>query len=207
MYWKFCLIIAGLMLPAATICAAEPGKINSCNACHAPENQQTSKAPALAGQQQQYLKKQLLQFQNAERGAVTADRMGQLMAAMAKPLSADDIEELSGYFSTQVPREQGVAALPDIATDAAVLDKGRRIYIGSCGACHGDKAQGNTELKAPALRGLGQSYMVVQLQHFQSGVRGSTATDKPGRQMAMMSRTLTEADLQAVVAYIGAGVP
>ena len=45
-----------------------------------------------------------------------------------------------------------------------------------------------------------------QLQHIQNGVRGSSSTDKPGRQMAMMSRTLSEADKQAVVAYLVAGL-
>lgn len=196
------LFIALITLYTAAAQAASPEKVSSCNACHAAENQLASKAPALAGQQQQYLKKQLLQFQSAERGAVAEDSMGQVMAAMAKQLSASEIDELSNYFS----------ALPVVApslqqTDAALLDKGRRLYIGSCGACHGNKAQGNLELKAPALQLLSRDYLLLQLQHFQSGVRGSSSTDKPGRQMAMMSRTLTEADRQAVVAYIGAGLP
>ncbi|MBU0913167.1 MAG: c-type cytochrome [Gammaproteobacteria bacterium] len=202
MFWNYPLVILVTALYAAATQAAAPEKVDSCNACHAAENQLASKAPALAGQQQQYLKKQLQQFQSAERGAVAEDSMGQVMAAMAKPLSAEDIDQLSTYFS----------ALPVVApslqqTDAALLDKGRRIYIGSCGACHGNKAQGNLELKAPALQLLSRDYLLLQLQHFQSGVRGSSATDKPGRQMAMMSRTLTEADRQAVVAYIGAGLP
>lgn len=196
------LFIALITLYTAAAQAAAPEKVSSCNACHAAENQLASKAPALAGQQQQYLKKQLLQFQSAERGAVAEDSMGQVMAAMAKPLSADDIEQLSSYFGA-LPLSVPAAA----KVDAALLDKGRRIYIGSCGACHGNKAQGNLELKAPALQLLSRDYLSLQLQHFQSGVRGSSATDKPGRQMAMMSRTLTDADRQAVVAYIGAGLP
>ena len=196
------LFIVLVSLYTAAAQAAAPEKVSTCNACHAAENQRASKAPALAGQQQQYLKKQLLQFQTAERGVVAADSMGQVMAAMAKPLSADDIEQLSNYFSG-LP----MIAPPVPQTDAALLDKGRRIYIGSCGACHGNKAQGNLELKAPALNLLTQDYLLLQLQHFQTGVRGSSAADKPGRQMAMMSRTLTEADRQAVVAYIGAALP
>ena len=202
MFWNYPLIILIIALYAAATQAAAPEKVSSCNACHAVENQLVSKAPSLAGQQQQYLKKQLLQFQTGERGAVAEDSMGMVMAAMAKPLSAGEIDELSTYFSA-LPLS--VPAAPKI--DAALLDKGRRIYIGSCGACHGNKAQGNLELKAPALNLLTQDYLLLQLQHFQTGVRGSSATDKPGRQMAMMSRTLTDADRQAVVAYIGAGLP
>jgi len=202
MFLNFRLLGLGIVLCTAATQAAVPDKVGTCNSCHAAENQLASKAPSLAGQQQQYLEKQLLQLQAGERGAVAEDTMGMVMAAMAKPLSAGEIDELSTYFS----------ALPVVASsvqqpDPAQADKGRRIYIGSCGACHGNKAQGNLELKAPALNLLTQDYLLLQLQHFQSGVRGSTSTDKPGRQMAMMSRTLTEADRQAVVAYIGAGLP
>lgn len=196
------LFILVITLCSAATQAAMPENVSSCNTCHAAENQLASKAPALAGQQQQYLKKQLQQFQSAERGAVAEDSMGQVMAAMAKPLSASDIEELSAYFSALPAQQPAVTS-----SDATLLDKGRRLFIGSCGACHGNKAQGNLELKAPALHLLNQNYLVLQLQHFRTGVRGSSATDKPGRQMAMMSRTLTAADTEAVAAYIGAGLP
>lgn len=196
------LLILGITLYASATQAAVPDKVSTCNSCHAAENQLTSKAPALAGQQQQYLKKQLVQFQNGERGATANDSQGQVMAAMAKSLSAEDMDQLASYFSAL---SLSVPAAPQL--DAALLDKGRRIYIGSCGACHGNKAQGNVELKAPALQLLSRDYLLLQLQHFQTGVRGSSATDKPGRQMAMMSSTLSEADAQAVVAYIGAGLP
>jgi cytochrome c oxidase subunit 2 len=202
MFWNYPLFILVIALYAAATQAAVPEKVSSCNACHAVENQLASKAPALAGQQQQYLKKQLVQFQSGERGASAKDSQGQVMAAMAKSLSASDIEELSVYFGALTAQPLAVKQ-----SDAALLDKGRRIYIGSCGACHGNKAQGNPELKAPALQLLNQDYLLLQLQHFQTGVRGSSATDKPGRQMAMMSRTLTAADVQAVAAYIGAGLP
>lgn len=202
MLFNRALFTLGILLYSAATPAAVPEKVSSCNACHAAENQLANKAPALAGQQQQYLKKQLLQFQAGERGATAKDSQGQVMAAMAMSLSAEDIDQLSTYFSA-LPLE--VPSAPKV--EAALLDKGRRIYIGSCGACHGNKAQGNLELKAPALQLLSRDYLLLQLQHFQSGVRGSSATDKPGRQMAMMSSTLSEADAQAVVAYIAVGLP
>jgi len=196
------LFILVITLYSVATQAAVPDKASSCQACHGVENQLASKAPALAGQQQQYLNKQLVQFQSGERGGTAKDSQGQIMAAMAKSLSASDIEQLSAYFSALPPQPPAVTQ-----GDAALLDKGRRIYIGSCGACHGNKAQGNVELKAPALQLLSRDYLLLQLRHFQTGVRGSSATDKPGRQMAMMSRTLSEGDAQAVVAYIGAGLP
>lgn len=202
MRFNSALFILVITFCSAATQAAVPEKVSSCNACHAAENQRANKAPALAGQQQQYLKKQLVQFQSGERGATAKDSQGQVMAAMAKSLSAEEIDQLASYFSA-LPLLVAAAA----QSDAALLDQGRRIYIGSCGACHGNKAQGNPELKAPALQLLNRDYLLLQLQHFQSGVRGSSATDKPGRQMAMMSSTLSDTDTQAVVAYIGAGLP
>ena len=94
MFLNYRLLVLVYTLYTAATQAAVLDKVSSCNACHAAENQLASKAPALAGQQQQYLKKQLLQFQTAERGAVAEDSMGQVMAAMAKPLSASEIDEL-----------------------------------------------------------------------------------------------------------------
>lgn len=196
------LFIAATLLYAPLVLADAAEKSSSCNACHASAANQNAIQPALAGQHKDYLAKQLLQFQTGERGAAAHDTQGQIMAAVARTLSTEDIEILSTYYSA-LP-----AVTPAAQTaDTALLDQGRRLYIGSCGACHGAKAEGNPALKSPALLPLHPDYLVLQLQHFQKGSRGATKTDKPGRQMAMMSRTLTEADMRAVAAYIGAGLP
>ncbi|MCA1930634.1 c-type cytochrome [Rheinheimera sp.] len=206
MTWKLTLLLTSILLLYSSSLAAElTDKAASCNACHAAENQQATKAPALAGQQQPYLKKQLLQFQSGERGSSAEDSTGQVMAAVAKQLTAAEVEALSRYFSA-LAADRPKVELKAEQQEPALLDKGRRVYIGSCGACHGNKAQGNLELKAPALTILSQDYLLLQLQHFQTGVRGSNSADKPGRQMAMMSRTLSEADKQAVVAYLMTGL-
>ena len=162
---------------------------DTCNACHAAEVRQTTKAPQLAGQSALYLKKQLLQFRNDERGAMLDDLTGQQMAAMAKTLTDADIENLAMFYSQQPASVEPVA---DDKRDAIQLDQGRRRYIGSCGACHGAKAEGNAALNAPALQILGTNYLQLQLRNFRGGRRGSSKTDKPGRQMALMSRQLTD---------------
>jgi cytochrome c553 len=175
---------------------------DTCNACHAPEVRQATQAPQLAGQDPSYLKKQLLHFQAGERGSAAADVYGQQMAAIAKTLSAAEAEQLAMHFS-----QQPTTATKTAEPTAAQLDQGRRLYIGSCGACHGNKAQGNLQLKAPMLAALESAYLQRQLTQFREGGRGTSTTDKPGRQMAMMSRQLTDSEIQAVAAYIGAGLP
>jgi cytochrome c553 len=204
MYWKYALLLAGILC-CSLAAATETDTINLCNSCHAAEFQLTSKAPSLAGQQQFYLKKQLRQFQTDERGIEARDPQGQQMAAVAKTLTETETDQLAAYFS-------GLAASPGVQSgsqhqDPALLDQGRRLYIGSCGACHGNKAQGNTDLKAPALLMLNADYLQLQLQHFQTGLRGNISTDKPGRQMALMSSSLTAEQQRAVAAYIAAGLP
>ena len=193
--------ISAILLFLFNIEAGATTTAASCEACHATAVRQATKAPQLAGQSASYLKKQLLQFQQGERGAAEGDVGGQQMAAMAKTLTEAQVEELSQFYSAQKP-DNGAATAN---TNASQLDQGRRLYIGSCGACHGAKAEGNPALNAPALQILDNSYLQLQLQHFRDGVRGTSKTDKPGRQMALMSRQLSDADIQAVAAYISAG--
>jgi cytochrome c553 len=65
------------------------------------------------------------------------------------------------------------------------LDKGVAKYL-ECAACHGDQAQGNAELKAPALSHLQPVYIVRQLQNFATGVR----TGEPGSPAWQMAQAV-----------------
>lgn len=74
----------------------------------------------------------------------------------------------------------------------------------ACTACHGDVAQGNAELGAPALAGQEAVYLQRQLQHFKTGVRGSDPRDAKGAQMKAMSATLTDDDILLLAEYLAA---
>ena len=70
-------------------------------------------------------------------------------------------------------------------------------------ACHGDKGQGNKDLKAPRLTVLNDWYMHAQIVKFRTKLRGSHPKDVTG--MVMRPMALTLADEQAihdVIAYI-----
>ena len=182
--------------------AAIPATLALCQSCHQLDGagNPALQAPALAGQQQDYLLRQLQQFQSGLRGAHPKDVTGaQMRAALPADLSVEDLTALTGHFAA-LPAPAKVSQ----AADAVQVDKGRRIYINSCGACHGAKAEGVVALKAPSLRQLDAVYLQRQLEYFRTGVRGSDKNDKPGRQMAMMARTLqSEQDIAQVIAYIG----
>ncbi len=80
--------------------------------------------------------------------------------------------------------------------------RGRALYEG-CTACHGNQAQGNMTLKAPAIAGLPHWYLKTQLQNFKSGIRGAHADDSAGLLMRPMAKTLaTDKDVDDVVAHI-----
>jgi cytochrome c553 len=74
----------------------------------------------------------------------------------------------------------------------------------SCIACHGDAAQGNAELGAPALAGQGAAYLERQLKHFKTGIRGADSRDTLGAQMKPMAGTLDDAVIPLVASYLSA---
>ena len=111
---------------------------------------------------------------------------------------ADDaaITKVASYIAN-LPKTINAAPAP------GNLHNGNNLYQGKCGACHGGKAEGNPALKAPRLAGLDAAYIKRQFAHFRDGVRGSDPKDTPGRQMAMMAKTLaTDRDLDDIIAFI-----
>ena len=88
------------------------------------------------------------------------------------------------------------AAAQDLARGEALFEL--------CGQCHGAQGQGNRLYSAPAIAGLDAWYVQTQLEKFKSGARGGHPGDIQGLRMRPMARTLkTEADIQAVAAYVG----
>lgn len=185
---------------SAAAFAADGAKLYApCVACHGSkgEGNPALHAPAVAGQDAAYLERQLRNYRTDRRGTHKADTFGAQMRALAATLADDAaVTRVASYIST----------LPATAAASPArgnLHNGNNLYQGKCGACHGGKAEGNPALKAPRLTGLDAAYLKRQFQHFRDGVRGTHAQDLPGRQMALMARTLpAERDLDDVIAFI-----
>jgi len=180
--------------------AADGAKLFApCAACHGSqgEGNTTLNAPAIAGQDAAYLERQLQNFRHRHRGTHTSDTFGAQMQAAVTALPDDAaVAKVASY----------VASLPKTVNASPAsgnLHNGNNLYQGKCGACHGVTADGNPALKAPRLTGLDAAYMKRQFAHFRDGVRGTDPQDTPGRQMAMMAKTLgTERDLDDIIAFI-----
>ena len=77
--------------------AAGQKKAASCAACHGDGNKTINDTyPKLAGQYPEYLSKALHEYKNGKR-------KNAIMGGMAKPLSEQDIADLSAYFGSLKP--------------------------------------------------------------------------------------------------------
>ena len=178
----------------------EKGKAlyQQCAACHGQnaEGNEALNSPALAGQFDWYIARQISNFAGDIRGSHEKDTFGMQMLAMAKPLDPNkDVPLLTAY----------IQSLPTANTpfnEVGNMHNGSRYYQGKCGACHGGTGQGNKSLTAPKLTGLRKAYLARQMSNFSNGIRGYKKEDKLGRQMAMMAKTTSGQELDDIIFYI-----
>jgi len=190
------LFVPGLCLGADV----SAGKVlyTPCMACHgaAGEGDAMLKSPAIAGQSEAYITRQLQNFRTAIRGAAAGDTGGAQMRPMAATLINDSaVADVAAYIAT----------LPALAPDVTIsgdAEKGSKQYIGKCGACHGGNAEGNDALNSPRLAGLRDTYIVQQVSNFQNGIRGAHPDDKYGKQMALMSKLVSAQELNDIITFI-----
>jgi cytochrome c oxidase subunit 2 len=167
-----------------------------CGACHGAhaQGERSLQTPALAGQQPDYLLRQLKLFASGARGGA-GDPQGQQMQQILQTISGEqDWASLVAYINTLPVKgstPQGEAA------------RGKELYQ-TCAGCHGAAGEGIAALNAPRLSILADWYIAEQLKKFKAGQRGSRTDDAPGMQMRAASGMLqSDADIEAVAAYIG----
>ena len=171
---------------------------SACIWCHGKNAEGVlSMGPALAGQTEVYLSRQLDHFKAGVRASEVDDVFGGQMRAMSVTLiDQEAVANVAEY----------IASLPASAIASAATgdtDNGKMIYQGSCSSCHGRNAEGNPAVNAPRLVSFDAPYLARQLNGFQSGLRGSHEDDIYGGQMKFMAKSIqSKKDLSDVVAYI-----
>lgn len=169
-----------------------------CASCHGfkGEGNALVNTPALAGQEDWYLERQMRNFRDGIRGGSSEDIHGFTMSQMARGLETDEkIADIVAYIDT-------LPSPSPAETVDADADRGRALYA-SCVACHGALAQGNPSLNAPSLATTDDWYQVRQLKLFKQGLRGAHAADTYGQQMRPMASVLADdAAINDVVSYI-----
>ncbi len=202
------LVLCGVVLAAVLLVlpgagrAADPAAGRAayavCAACHGQqgEGNVAMNAPALAGLEGWYLKRQLAAFRDGLRGTASGDTYGMQMRPMAMAVSNPEAEANLLAYIASLPVADSPAT---VEGDAAA---GKAAYA-VCAACHGPNGEGNELLGGPGLAGQSDWYLVRQINNYNKGLRGYDARDTYGTQMRPMAATLSsEQAVRDVVAYI-----
>ena len=190
-----CTLYAGLSQADEPPVPAD--KFVYCTVCHGVQmgGNVVIQAPRLSGMERWYVERQLQAFKNGWRGMHDDDTYGVEMQPMAAILSDKEIAEVASYV-------RSVDSAPAEATIEGSVTRGKTLYA-SCAACHKADASGNEILASPPLTGLNDWYLLTQLQHYKSGVRGSNPADTYGLQMQAAAGMLPdEQAMKDVVRYI-----
>ena len=192
------MILLGLFLVSAGVLAAGDAKQGealtaTCLACHGPNgNSLAGSFPNIAGQNEAYLYKQLVDIQTGARSAV-------LMTGILDGLTSQNLEDLAAYYASQTPA-QGAADPALVALGESIYKAGiARKKVAACTGCHSPTGQGNGLAKFPMLAGQWAEYTEAQLMAFRSGARGN---DGDGKMMRISAMDLSDAEIKAVASYI-----
>lgn len=168
-------------------------KAVTCAACHGPGGNATVAIyPKLAGQNSEYIVKQLTEFKNG-------DRKDPVMSGMAAPLSKQDMIELAAYFAAQKP----------LAGNGKGSEIGQKVYYGgkvnhvnqaitACVACHGATGKGMAKAGFPSIANQSVEYISSQLKKFKSGER---ANDK-AKMMRNIAIKLSDDDINELAEFV-----
>ena len=164
--------------------AAWAAKSDSCAHCHGTDGNSSSGAfPTLAGQNKEYLLKQMKDFKEERR-------KNPMMSPSIKILAEEDMAELAEYFSSQsILRGSS-------KPDPALVSQGKAVADEfQCVACHQAGFKGLKEF--PRLSRQKLPYLMKQLKDFKEGTRNND-----NGVMAPMAQKLSDEQIQAVAYYL-----
>ncbi|MBI5920636.1 MAG: cytochrome c4 [Betaproteobacteria bacterium] len=204
----FFLLLAGV---ASTVLAADgtglkagdPAKGQQivaavCSACHNTDgNSVISTNPKLAGQQPEYLLKQMKDFKGD--GGKPA-RINPVMNAMIAAYNEEQMRDIAAYLSEQKPKGGK-------AKNYETIEFGRKIYragdqargLPACAGCHGPAGAGIPGL-FPRIAGQFPEYTEAQLKSFRAG--DNSRTNDPNMMMRMVTHGMSNVVIRAVSDYI-----
>lgn len=176
---------------------AGEAKSAACLACHGPMgNSVVPMWPKLAGQNPEYIHKQLMDFK-------AGNRANEQMTPMAMPLSDQEVVDLAAYFSSQ-------QQLPG-APGAENAGLGERLYragnpvsgVPACSGCHGPQGLGMGLAKFPRISGQHAQYVEQTLKLFRDGTR----KNDPNGMMRGVAARMTDHEIAAVSQYLQGANP
>jgi cytochrome c553 len=205
---KNIVIVLGLVLGCASgamagDAAAGKAKTLICSACHGADgNSAAATFPKLAGQNEKYLIKQMMDIKNGARPVPT-------MAGQLDSMSDEDIANIAAFYAGQT-NSGGQAS-------AEMVELGQKVYragnsargVAACAACHSPRGGGNAPAGFPALAGQHADYIADQLRRFRIGAENTLeqnpsarTNDGEGRMMRDVAAGMSDNEITAVSSYI-----
>jgi cytochrome c553 len=204
-------LMAALMAVVAVANANEPAKAaykgdaakgqvigaSICVACHNADGNSTIAAnPKLAGQNADYLYKQMTNFKSID--GKQPERVNAIMNGMIAPFNDEQLRDLSAYFSSQKQKGEITKNRDTVALGQKIFRSGNMAKgLPACAGCHGPAGAG-IPAQFPRIGGQFAEYLEVQLKAFQSEAR----TNDPNMMMRMVALKMTDVEIKAVADYI-----
>jgi cytochrome c553 len=137
--------------------------LQRCANCHGPLGVGDAERviPAIAGQLQGYVIKQLVDIAEGDR---TVNEMHRTLAR-ADLVSPQSIRDVAAFVTSLTPLRTPQRG------DGKAVAHGGQLYLAQCAACHGKDARGMEAGPAPALRGQHYAYLVKQMRQAALGHR------------------------------------
>jgi cytochrome c553 len=185
------VVVAALAAPAKADDVANPStqrefgaKLLVCSSCHGDQGKpKNATIPNIWGQQEDYLVKQLHDFQ-------TGARAFEVMAWMAKTLTEAEVGPAAAYFAKK--------GWPARASTAASTSPPAEVAV--CQLCHQQNLTGGTSpvggQPAPRLAGQSYEYLVDAMGRFADGER----TNSPD--MTKIMEAIAPPEREAIARYI-----
>ncbi|MGH8318494.1 MAG: c-type cytochrome [Steroidobacteraceae bacterium] len=176
----------------------------TCAACHGPRGNSISLTfPNLAGQNYNYLLKELEDFRGGRRHATP---MTAFMNTIPPAPGDRNLMDLAAYFAAQALNRSIGANATEPKPGKAVAAAGYRLYAGgdstekvpACAACHAPGGTGNAPMAIPALAGQHAQYVENELRRFAAGKRDNS----PQHVMAIIATRLSSKQIEAVAEYV-----
>ena len=189
-------LTAVLAMPAQAASGGSPAKgqakAAACAGCHGADGNGGADPvwPRLAGQDADYIAKQLADFKSGAR-------RDPIMAGMAAPLSAQDMKDIGAHYASLKPKA-GAAKSVELAKLGEKLYRGGNAKTGvsACMSCHGPSGHGIPP-RYPRVSAQSAAYIEKQMLAFKSGARAND-----GDIMTRIAFRMSEHEIRSVADYM-----
>jgi len=187
------ILAASLVTIGAGNADSGKDKVATCVACHGQDgNSMVGLWPSLAGQNANYLVRQLQHIKSGKRSIA-------LMAGLLDNFSKEDLDDIAAFYAS---KNNTIGQV-----EADKVELGRKLYysgslekgIPACTACHSPKGKGNAPAGYPLLSGQQADYVTKSLKNYRSGERNN---DESSQMMMAIAYKLDDVEIDALSSFI-----